>query len=108
MKVAGKHYRSIWPGARQDAVHIIDQSRLPHVFETLELGDVDVAADAIRWMKVRGAPQIGVTAAFGFALAFAKDAYDASMAAASRLLRATRPTAVNLAWAMGRMHEKLK
>ena len=108
MKVAGKHYRSIWAGAGQHAVHIIDQSRLPHVFETLELDNVEAVAEAIKSMKVRGAPLIGVTAAFGLALAVSKDASDAAISAASNLLRATRPTAVNLAWAIGRMREKLK
>ena len=106
MKVAGKHYRSIW--VDQNAVHIIDQSRLPHVFETLRLDSADAVAGAIETMRVRGAPLIGVAAAFGLALAVTRDTSDGSISKASARLRATRPTAVNLAWAIGRMRERLK
>jgi methylthioribose-1-phosphate isomerase len=108
MKVGERHYRSIWGDERRDAVHIIDQSRLPHVFETLRIDSAGAMAEAIRDMRLRGAPLIGVAAAFGLALAVRKDASDAAIAQASDLLRATRPTAVNLAWALGRMREKLK
>jgi len=108
MKVGERHYRSIWAGERRDAVHIIDQARLPHVFETLRLESADAMADAIRSMRLRGAPLIGVAAAFGLALAVRRDPSDASISHASSLLRATRPTAVNLAWAIGRMRERLK
>ena len=62
MKVSGKHYRSIWAEKGHDAVHIIDQSRLPHVFETLRLDSPEAVAEAIKLMRVRGAPLIGVTA----------------------------------------------
>jgi methylthioribose-1-phosphate isomerase len=108
MKVGERHYRSIWGDERGDAVHIIDQSRLPHVFETLRLDSVGSMAEAIRNMRLRGAPLIGVAAAFGLALAVRRDASDASISEASNTLRATRPTAVNLAWAIGRMREVLK
>jgi len=108
MKVGERHYRSIWADAGGGAVHIIDQSRLPHVFETLKLDSVEAMAEAIRNMRLRGAPLIGVAAAFGLALAVQRKATDASISEASNLLRATRPTAVNLAWAIGRMREALK
>src|SRR5689334_3026472 len=108
MKVGDKHYRSIWAEERRDAVHVIDQSRLPHVFETLRIDSAEAMAEAIRGMRLRGAPLIGVAAAFGLALALRRDASDAAMAKASAMLRATRPTAVNLAWALGRMRELLK
>lgn len=107
MKVSGKHYRSIWRENGEHAVHIIDQSRLPHVFETLRLDSVEAVAEAIKSMRLRGAPLIGVAGAFGLALAATKDGADASISAASKILHATRPTAVNLAWALKRMRERL-
>jgi methylthioribose-1-phosphate isomerase len=107
MKVAGKHYRSLWADDSRGVVHIIDQARLPHVFETATIASAQAMADAIRGMRVRGAPLIGVAAAFGIALAMARDPSDESISKASALLRATRPTAVNLAWAIGRMRERL-
>ena len=107
MKVNGRHYRSLWADEAQGVVHIIDQSRLPHVFETATITSSEAMAEAIRTMRVRGAPLIGVAAAYGIALAMAKDPSDASISAASNLMRSTRPTAVNLAWAIGRMREKL-
>jgi methylthioribose-1-phosphate isomerase len=107
MKVGGKHYRSLWGDEARGVVHIIDQSRLPHVFETATIRTADEMAYAIKTMRVRGAPLIGVGAAFWIALAVAKDPSDASISEASNLLRTTRPTAVNLAWAIGRMREKL-
>jgi methylthioribose-1-phosphate isomerase len=107
MKVGDKHYRSIWSDETLGVVHIIDQARLPHVFETRTLASVEAVADAIRSMNVRGAPLIGVAAAFGIALAVSRDPSDQSISTASTLLRATRPTAVNLAWAIGRMRERL-
>jgi methylthioribose-1-phosphate isomerase len=108
MKVAGKHYRSIWADQDRSAVHIIDQSRLPYVFETLRIDSVAAMAEAIKAMRLRGAPLIGVSAAFGLALAVARDPSDESISKASATLRATRPTAVNLAWAIGRMRQLLK
>jgi methylthioribose-1-phosphate isomerase len=108
MRVSGKHYRSIWREGAESAVHVIDQSRLPHVFETLRLESVDMVADAIRAMRVRGAPLIGVSAAFGVALAMSEDPSDASLSGATQALHGTRPTAVNLAWALARMRERLR
>ena len=107
MKVQGRHYRSLWADDAQGVVHIIDQARLPHVFETRTIASADAMAEAIRAMRVRGAPLIGVAAAYGLALAVARDPSDESISSASTLLRATRPTAVNLAWAIGRMRERL-
>ena len=107
MKVGDRHYRSIWM-EKDRRVHIIDQSRLPHVFETREIDSAEAMAEAIKSMRVRGAPLIGVAAAFGLALAVGRKATDESISNASKLLRATRPTAVNLAWAIGRMRERLK
>jgi methylthioribose-1-phosphate isomerase len=107
MKVGEKHYRSLWADESQGVVHIIDQTRLPHVFETATIASAEAMAQAIRGMRVRGAPLIGVAAAFGIALAVARDPSDESISQASALLRTTRPTAVNLAWAIGRMRERL-
>jgi methylthioribose-1-phosphate isomerase len=107
MKVGDRHYRSLWADETPGAVHIIDQARLPHVFETRTIASADAMAEAIAGMHVRGAPLIGVAAAFGVALAVARDPSDESISRASRMLRATRPTAVNLAWAIGRMRERL-
>jgi methylthioribose-1-phosphate isomerase len=107
MKVAGVPYRSLWADNAHGHVHIIDQTHLPHLFETRRLADVDEVAEAIVSMRVRGAPLIGVAAAFGVALALARDASDASLERACAELAATRPTAVNLAWALARMRAKL-
>ena len=107
MKVGEKHYRSLWADEAQGVVHIIDQLRLPHVFETATIASAEAMADAIRGMRVRGAPLIGVAAAYGIALAVSRDPSDESISNASSLLRTTRPTAVNLAWGIGRMRERL-
>jgi methylthioribose-1-phosphate isomerase len=100
MKVAGEYRRTIWPTADGTAVEIIDQVRLPHRFEVLRLATLDDAAKAIRDMHVRGAPLIGVAAAYGLALALREEASEAALAHAGRTLVATRPTAVNLRWAI--------
>ncbi|HSN21253.1 MAG TPA: S-methyl-5-thioribose-1-phosphate isomerase [Usitatibacter sp.] len=107
MRVGDRHYRSLWADAAPGAVHVIDQTRLPHVFETRTIASADAMAEAILAMRVRGAPLIGVAAAFGLALAVLRDSSDATIERAARLLRATRPTAVNLAWALARMRERL-
>lgn len=99
--------RTIWPGAEGRSVTIIDQTKLPHVFETCELRNLDEAAHAIRAMLVRGAPLIGVTAAYGLALALREDASDEAIAHACRVLAATRPTAINLRWALDRLSRTL-
>ncbi len=108
MKVDGKHYRSIWAAADGKAVEIIDQTRLPHEFITCRLGTLEDAAHAIRSMQVRGAPLIGATAAYGVALAMRTDASDTSLTRAYDMLLATRPTAINLRWALDAMRQRLK
>src|SRR3954468_14840667 len=108
MKVADRHYRSLWADEKLRVVHIVDQARLPFSFGTATLASPDAVADAIRTMRVRGAPLIGVAAAFGLAMAAARDASDNAIDQAASTLRSTRPTAVNLAWALARMQERLK
>lgn len=108
MKVNGKAWRSIWPDAAGRSVHIIDQTRLPFALVTSELASLPDVANAIRVMQVRGAPLIGVSAAFGIALAMQADASDAALGDAHRVLQATRPTAVNLAWALAAMRSHLQ
>ncbi len=106
MKISGTHYRTIWPTAA-GTIRVIDQSRLPFEFATIDLETLEDAALAIRSMVVRGAPLIGATAAYGMALALRTDASDARIEEAARVLEATRPTAVDLAWASARMRRVL-
>ena len=108
MKVRGKPYRMIWVAADGWSVEIIDQTKLPHRFETLVLRTRDEAAHAIKSMQVRGAPLIGATAAYGMALAMRADASDAALDAAHAALLATRPTAINLKWALDDMRAHLR
>jgi len=100
VKVEGVPYRTIWPEPDGRSVCIIDQTRLPHAFAIRKLTSLDEAAHAIRAMLVRGAPLIGVTAAYGLALALGEDPSDAAIGRAAGMLLATRPTAVNLRWAI--------
>lgn len=100
MKVNGIPYRTIWRSKSGKSVTILDQTMFPHAFETRELSSVTEAAEAIRTMRVRGAPLIGATAAYGMWLAMQADPGDASLDGASSMLVDTRPTAVNLAWAV--------
>ena len=103
MRVDGKPYRTIWVAADGWAVEIIDQTRLPHDFVVRRLETLDDAARAIRDMWVRGAPLIGATAAYGLCLALRSDASDSRLGVAYDTLLATRPTAVNLRWALDEM-----
>jgi methylthioribose-1-phosphate isomerase len=103
MKIDGRDSRTLWVAADGGAVEIIDQTRLPHEFAVRRLETAEEAATAIRDMWVRGAPLIGVTAAYGLALAARHDASDAGLATAAQMLAATRPTAVNLRWALERV-----
>ena len=107
MKVNGKPYRSIWLNDDGWSVDIIDQTRLPHEFIVKSLNKMEDAAEAIRVMRVRGAPLIGATAAYGMALAMHENASDMSLDNAFQVLLATRPTAVNLRWALQRVHQQL-
>ncbi|MGI9170455.1 MAG: S-methyl-5-thioribose-1-phosphate isomerase, partial [Caulobacteraceae bacterium] len=102
MLIRGRPSRTIWPAAG-GAVEIVDQTRLPHAVEIVRLTGLDDAVMAIATMKVRGAPLIGVTAAWGLALALRADPSDAGLAGARARLVASRPTAVNLAWALERI-----
>jgi methylthioribose-1-phosphate isomerase len=106
VKISGRHYRTIWPTAA-GSVRVIDQSRLPFEFSTIDLNTLDDAAQAIRMMVVRGAPLIGATAAYGIALALRSNASDSHLDEAARILRATRPTAHNLDWALTKMRRVL-
>lgn len=106
MKINGTPYRTIWPTS-DGAVEIIDQTRLPHVFVTLRLNSMRDAEFAIRSMQVRGAPLIGVTAAYGVALSMKHHASDAALKATCDMLARARPTAVNLRWAIERMRDFL-
>ncbi len=103
MNVGGTAYRTIWRGAEGETVEIIDQTRLPHEFVTVALCTVDDAVHAIRSMQVRGAPLIGVTAAYGLCLALGVDESDEALNSAYDALLASRPTAVNLQWALKTM-----
>jgi methylthioribose-1-phosphate isomerase len=103
MNVEGRPYRSIWLDDDGWSVRIIDQTALPHVFRVLRLTSLEEAAAAIGDMRVRGAPLIGATAAYGLALALRRDPADTALDSARRLLLATRPTAVNLRWALDRV-----
>ena len=108
MKVNGTPMRTIWLAADGWSVEIIDQTKLPHRFETVTLQTVDDAAHAIGAMLVRGAPLIGATAAYGMALAARTDAGDDALEAAYATLHATRPTAINLRWALDEMMASLR
>jgi methylthioribose-1-phosphate isomerase len=108
MLVHGRPYRTISLAGDGAGVDVIDQTQLPFAFATRCLRSVEDAATAIRDMVVRGAPLIGVTAAYGVALAMHDDASDANLSRAIALLAATRPTAVNLRWALERVGAALR
>jgi len=106
MKVGGTSYRSIWREAGE--VRIIDQRWLPHEFRVVSLRSRADFATAIRDMWVRGAPLIGATAAYGVATAMALDPSDAHLDETWEVLHATRPTAINLRWALDGMRAALR
>jgi methylthioribose-1-phosphate isomerase len=103
MKVDGKPTRSIWLEPDGWSVGIVDQTLLPHRFAVARLASLDDAAHAIRAMQVRGAPLIGATAAYGICLALRQDASDEGLERACATLMRTRPTAINLKWALDEM-----
>ena len=108
MKIDGTPYRSVWVDPDDGwAVRIFDQTRLPWAVEILRLADADVVAHAIRSMQVRGAPLIGAVAAYGVALALRRDPSTANLDRVVAMLGETRPTAINLRWALGRMRAAL-
>ena len=112
MNIDGKAWRTIWlepdgrPGGH--AIGVIDQTLLPHQFTTRSLRSCEEAAESIRSMVVRGAPLIGVTGAYGLMLALQADPSDPALAAAFEQLNATRPTAVNLRWALERVRARVQ
>ncbi|MFQ5417500.1 MAG: S-methyl-5-thioribose-1-phosphate isomerase, partial [Myxococcota bacterium] len=107
MKVAGVPHRSLWLADDGWTVEIIDQTELPHRFVTRSLATLADAVAAIADMRVRGAPLIGATAAYGVCLQVRRDPRDAAVGEACAALLAARPTAVNLAWALGEMRSAL-
>jgi len=109
MKIDGVAYRSAWLDPDDGwSVHIIDQTRLPWSLDIVRLRGMREAAHAIRSMQIRGAPLIGAVAAYGLALGVREDASTAAMEVAAEHLGATRPTAVNLRWALDRMLTRLR
>ena len=111
MLVNHQHYRTIWTQRiltnPQATVAIVDQTKLPHAFEVLCLNNLTQMVQAIKTMQVRGAPLIGAAAAYGMALAAQEDSTDSALQAAASCLRLSRPTAVNLNWAVSRMLDLL-
>ncbi|MBX9674986.1 MAG: S-methyl-5-thioribose-1-phosphate isomerase [Methylotenera sp.] len=103
MKVANQSFRTIWPDPRCKFVHVIDQTQLPFAFKTLYIHSTEQMAHAIKSMQVRGAPLIGAAAAYGMALAMLENESDDYLKQAAQMLKNSRPTAVNLAWAVNRM-----
>jgi methylthioribose-1-phosphate isomerase len=108
MKVDGRPFRTIWLAKDGWSVEVIDQTKLPHVFAVTPWRTMQDAAAGIRTMVVRGAPLIGVAGAYGLALALKGDASDTAMAHAHETLLATRPTAVNLAWALSAVRTEVQ
>ncbi len=108
MKIDGTAYRSVWVAPSDGwRVHIFDQTKLPWAVEVLTLTSIEAAAHAIRSMQTRGAPLIGAVAAYGLCLGLRADASDAALAAHAAMLAVTRPTAINLRWALARMVDRL-
>lgn len=107
MKVNNQQYRTIWPneasGTNAKTVSIIDQTKLPHIFEVAQIDSLQQMISAIISMQVRGAPLIGAAAAYGVALAMQQDAGDSHLQNVATQLIQSRPTAVNLRWAVQRM-----
>ena len=108
MQVSGHPTRTLWPLEGDAGVEVIDQTRLPHVYETQIWRTLDDAARGITTMVVRGAPLIGASAAYGLALGLRTDASDAGLRRAGETLVATRPTAVNLRWAVERVTARVQ
>ena len=107
MRVKGKNYKSIWLDRKKEAVIAIDQRLLPHQFKLLFLKNIKDIKKAIKEMVVRGAPLIGVTAAYGIYLSMKKDPSDKNLNYSINFLKNARPTAVNLSWALEFMKKKL-
>ena len=108
MLIQGHKYRSIWRDMKDGKVKIIDQRKLPHLLEIVTLDNLEQSIIAIRDMYVRGAPLIGVTAAFGFAISMQENCSDQAIDHTYSRLVASRPTAVNLEWACRIIAAKIK
>jgi methylthioribose-1-phosphate isomerase len=108
MLVDGRHYKTIWPNKALTGVTIIDQTYLPFEFKLTELTSLGEVVEAIKFMRVRGAPLIGVTGAYGIAIAITQNSSDQSLIEAKHQLIKSRPTAVNLSWAVNLMSDQLK
>ncbi len=108
MKVDGKHFRSIWYCESRNCAQIIDQRWLPHEFRVVDLESREDFAVSIRDMWVRGAPLIGATAAFAIAAEMKRDPSDSNLDEAWNELHETRPTAINLRWALSEMRDSLR
>ena len=106
MRIKGQEYKTIW--FDNNTVKIIDQTKLPHKFQIKELKSLDDAINAIKVMEVRGAPLIGATAAYGIVLALIENNEQSFLDNACKNLIKSRPTAINLKWAVDRMYKKLK
>ena len=107
MKIEGKEYRTIWFDEKNQVVKIIDQTKLPHQFIIKDLKTVKDSINAIKTMEVRGAPLIGATAAYGLVLAIMENNDQSFLKQSSENLIKSRPTAINLKWAVDRMMKKL-
>ena len=107
MLINNEHHKTISFIENDISVEIIDQTKLPHVFEKIKLSTLNEAANAIKEMKVRGAPLIGVTGAYGFVLGLKEDCTNNGIEKIVQTLSITRPTAVNLKWALNRMSKKI-
>jgi len=107
MNINGKTYRSIWVSDDEKSIHIFNQEKLPYTLEILTLNTVEESADAIVSMKTRGAPLLGIVGAYGLAFAMLVDTSDVSLNKAYDVLVATRPTAINLKWALDRVKAEL-
>src|SRR3954453_18188438 len=107
MTIDGTPYRSVWVDEDGWSVRIFDQTKLPWALDILRLTDEAQVAHAIRSMQVRGAPLIGAVAAYGVALALRADASTENLDRVGAMLGETRPTAINLRWALDRMRAKL-
>ncbi len=108
MKVNGKPTRTIWLNDDGWSVQVIDQRKLPHAFVTVKLSSMEEAARAIKEMWIRGAPLIGATAAYAMALAMREDSSNENLARTYGVLLATRPTAINLKWALDDLRNVLR
>lgn len=107
MKIKGTHYRSVWLAGDGWTVEVLDQTKLPFELAVIQLTSLQLAATAIKDMWIRGAPLIGAVAAYGVALAMKEDSSDKNLKYAYETLVVTRPTAINLKWALDRICPQL-